>query len=550
MNKYHIPAVTVLMGLLVASLVSIQVYWINNAVALREQQFNRHVKDALINVANRIEQAETWNYLNDGGATDHVLHADDYTVPGLQGNVHVVQHEVYSPNCKDPFEQNIPTANTSNYENVSMEANAVVPETMIELDTSMTMDDSLGCTYYQSVICIQVDDSAQWYTFTHNSPEQIQYTLMNQTNKIEQRRQMVSNLFLRLLEPPSLSDRVSKEELELYLREELGRRDIHTDYEFAVYSSYGAPIYHSTGYANDMPAQSHRVILFPNDIFASPNQLMVHFPNKKAYILSSLGIMAFSSMLIILIITLCFVYTVYIIFRQKKLSDMKTDFINNMTHELKTPVATISLASEMLMNKDVAADQVRLQRFANVIYEENKRLGGQVEKVLQMAVLDKGGAKLNLNQVDVHDRIKAIVDKMALQMDDRGGDFALDLKATRTHITADELHLTNIITDLVDNALKYSADTPHVTIATEDASNGIVISVTDRGIGMNKEQQKRIFEKFYRVPTGNIHNVKGFGLGLSYVKAMVEAHAGSIRLRSELLQGSTFEVFLPYTVNQ
>ncbi len=537
------------MGLLVASLVSIQVYWINNAVALREQQFNRHVKDALINVANRIEQAETWNYLNSPDAN-----LNSFAMQGMaQGNVHIVQHEVYEPNCKTltdgfPLASNPTPEAAPHMHNTTLHADGVVPETMIELDTSMTMDSS-GCKYYESVICIQVDDSAQWYTFTHNSPEQIQYTLMNQSSKLQQRREMVSNLFLRLLEPPSLSERVSDADLQMYLEEELGRRDVNTEYEYAVYSNHGAPVYHSVGYEADMPARSHRVILFPNDIFANPSQLMVHFPNKKAYILSSLGVMAFSSMLIILVITLCFVYTVYIIFRQKKLSDMKTDFINNMTHELKTPVATISLASEMLMNKDVAADQTRLQRFATVIHEENKRLGGQVEKVLQMAVLDKGEAKLNLNQVDVHASIKAIVDKMALQIDDRGGEFALSLKATRTQIVADELHLTNIITNLVDNAIKYSLDAPHVTIATEDATNGIVISVTDKGIGMNKEQQKRIFEKFYRVPTGNIHNVKGFGLGLSYVKAMVEAHGGSVRLRSEIHRGSTFEVFMPYTTS-
>lgn len=540
------------MGLLVASLVSIQVYWINNAIALREQQFNRHVKDALINVANRVEQAETWNYLAGGN------NYNSFALQGVNpGSVHIVQHEVYAPNCQPGPDRPgqllgpLPEEEVLKKEKISyasIEANSVVPETMIDLDTTMTLDSS-GCTYYQSVICIQVDDSAQWYTFTHNSPEQIQYTLLNQSNKLEQRRQMVSNLFLRLLEPPSLNDRVSEEDLEQYLKEELVRRDIHTDYEYAVFSSFGAPVYHSNGYTTTMPNRSHRVVLFPNDIFANPNQLMVHFPNKNAYILSSLGVMAFSSMLIILVITLCFVYTIYIIFRQKKLSDMKTDFINNMTHELKTPVATISLASEMLMSDSVANDQARLQRFANVIHEENKRLGGQVEKVLQMAVLDKGEAKLHLSHVDVHERIKAIVDKMALQMDERGGEFKLKLNARYTQIMADELHLTNIITNLVDNAIKYSQGEPHVTLATEDASNGIVVSVTDEGIGMTKEQQKRVFEKFYRVPTGNIHNVKGFGLGLSYVKAMVDAHGGSIRLRSEIHRGSTFEVFLPYKAN-
>lgn len=526
--------------MLVASLVSIQVYWINNAIALREQQFNRHVKEALINVANRVEQAETWNFLT-GVST---FNGDPFgNLP--PSSFHVVQHEVYDPSCKgSPTTRNEIRHERISYASMGEDA-ALVPETIIDLDTTMTLDSS-GCTYYQSVVCIQVDDTAQWYTFTHSSPDQIEYTLLNQSSKIEQRRQMVSNLFLRLLEPPSLADRIKKQDLEQYLAEELDRRDINTDYEFAVFSSYGNPVYYSTGFSNDMPAQSHRVILFPNDIFSTPNQLMLYFPHRKAYILSSLGVMAFSSMLIILVITLLFVYTVYIIHKQKKLSDMKTDFINNMTHELKTPVATISLASEMLMNSNVTTDQNRLQRFASVINEENKRLGGQVEKVLQMAVLDKGEAKLNLTEVDVHERIKAILDKMALQMDDRGGDFAMKLDATRTQIMADEVHLTNIITNLIDNAIKYSQDNPHVTITTKDAANGIVVSVTDTGIGMTKEQQKRVFEKFYRVPTGNIHNVKGFGLGLSYVKAMVEAHGGSIRLQSEIHHGSTFEVFLPY----
>ncbi len=528
--------------MLVVSLVSIQIYWINNAIALREQQFNRHVKEALINVANRVEQAETFSFLT--GADD----LSGYALQGgTPGSVHIVQHEVYEPNCIDgrPAEWKNGVLKEDKISYAGMEANSLVPETMIDLDTTMALDSS-GCTYYRSVICIQVDDSAQSFTFTHNSPDQIKSALMSQSNKLEQRRQMVSNLFFRLLEPPSIADRVSQDDLQMYLDEEFGRRDINTDYEFAVYSTYGSPVYNSMGYTASMPNRSHRVILFPNDIFANPNQLMVHFPHKQAYILSSLGVMAFSSLLIILVIALCFVYTVYIIFRQKKLSDMKTDFINNMTHELKTPVATISLASEMLMSSNVTTDQARLQRFASVINEENKRLGGQVEKVLQMAVLDKGEAKLNLTEVDVHERVKAIIDKMALQMDDRHGEFKIKLDANRSTIMADEVHLTNIITNLVDNAIKYSQDNPHVTISTKDAANGIVVSVTDTGIGMTKEQQKRVFERFYRVPTGNIHNVKGFGLGLSYVKAMVEAHGGSIRLQSEIHYGSTFEMFLPY----
>jgi two-component system phosphate regulon sensor histidine kinase PhoR len=226
---------------------------------------------------------------------------------------------------------------------------------------------------------------------------------------------------------------------------------------------------------------------------------------------------------------------------------MKTDFVNNMTHELKTPISTISLASEMLRDPKVTGDSQRIQKYAGVIHDENKRLGSQVEKVLQMAVIDRGEHKLKLSYLNLHDLIHRAVDKMALQVEEHKGILKTDFAARFPEAQVDESHFTNIVINLLDNAIKYSNEIPDITVSTRDQDGGVLISVADKGIGISKDAQKRVFEKFYRVPTGNVHNVKGFGLGLSYVKAMVEAHAGTVKLKSELNKGTTFEVFIPHS---
>ena len=241
----------------------------------------------------------------------------------------------------------------------------------------------------------------------------------------------------------------------------------------------------------------------------------------------------------------CFAYVINTIFKQKKLSDMKTDFINNMTHEFKTPVATISLASEMLKKNDIIDNKDKSLRYAGIIYDENKRLGEQVEKVLQMAVLDKGDFKLNKTTINAHEVIQKVIEKLSLQIESRNGKVNLILNAPHANINADEIHFTNIIFNLIDNAIKYSTDVLEITVSTETILGKLHIAITDKGIGMSKDAQKRVFEKFYRVPTGNIHNVKGFGLGLSYVKIMTEAHDGTIDVQSELGKGSTFKIILP-----
>jgi two-component system phosphate regulon sensor histidine kinase PhoR len=250
--------------------------------------------------------------------------------------------------------------------------------------------------------------------------------------------------------------------------------------------------------------------------------------------------------MVILILILAFYYTIATISKQKKLSDIKNDFISNMTHEFKTPISTISLACEMLIDGTVSKTPEKQSRFMQMIRDENKRLSILVESILQTSILDKGEFKLKRSENDVHDIIEQAIQNTQLLIDAREGIISKQLNAKNYVINADKLHLTNIIFNLIDNAIKYSQVKPEILITTKDTENGIEITIKDNGIGISKEDQRKIFDKFYRVPTGNVHNVKGFGLGLSYVQAVVFKHNGTINVSSELGKGSSFKIIMPY----
>lgn len=290
----------------------------------------------------------------------------------------------------------------------------------------------------------------------------------------------------------------------------------------------------------------YSIKLFPRSIIDGNKYLKLHFPEHKGYLLSSFAWPIAVSFVFVVMIVAAFFLSVRIIFQQKKLSEMKTDFINNMTHELKTPIATISLASEMLRDKSIGASEENRLKYASIIYEENKRLANNVEQVLQIARLEKGELQLNISDIDVHQVIKSVIHQFDLICEERQGEIHTHLNAGRHIIRADEMHLTNCIKNLVDNAFKYNDKRPVITISTSDAPNGIMIYVKDNGIGLSKEDQVRIFEKFYRVQKGNVHDTKGFGLGLNYVKSIVEAHQGRITVDSRLKEGTTFAIYLPY----
>lgn len=255
--------------------------------------------------------------------------------------------------------------------------------------------------------------------------------------------------------------------------------------------------------------------------------------------------MLFPSFILTLILILCSAFTIFIIFRQKKLSKIKNDFINNMTHEFKTPISTISLASQMLKDNSVETTQSFIDHIAKIINDESKRLTYQVEKVLQMAVFNEARMKLKLKPISVHKIIQNLLPNFTIRVEDRNGNMYQNLDASQDVIMADEVHVSNIISNLLDNAIKYCKDSPEISISTRNKDKGIVISITDNGIGISKEDQKMVFERFFRVHTGNVHNVKGFGLGLSYVKKVVDAHNGEVNVDSVLEKGSKFEVYLP-----
>jgi signal transduction histidine kinase len=251
------------------------------------------------------------------------------------------------------------------------------------------------------------------------------------------------------------------------------------------------------------------------------------------------------SFFLIVILVVIFYTSIRVLLRQKKLSDMKSDFINNMTHEFKTPIATINLAADALANPKVQTDGGLISRYISIIKSENRRMNTQVEQVLQTAQLDRKEVQLQKSRVELTPIIEHAVELMQIQFDNRGSRVQMDLDSIHMTLEGDEMHLANVFTNLLDNALKYSKETPEVLISSKKIGNYALISVQDKGIGMNRETKQRIFEKFYRVPTGNVHNIKGFGLGLSYVKAIVEAHNGEVSVETESGVGSTFHIKLP-----
>ncbi len=379
--------------------------------------------------------------------------------------------------------------------------------------------------------------------------------------KAEEQSEMVKGVVKDLLfANRPIESRINRVLLDSLLKHAMGERGILIPFEYGVRTNVGAGLTkpqllfasHSVGQAQG-EKKVYKAVLFPNNLFEKGNFLYIYFPDQQEFILRKMSATLAGSAVLVLMIMICFYVAISTIVRQKKLADIKNDFINNMTHEFKTPISTISLAVEMAQEQlsrtpEPPADgqATRLTRYMGIIRDETRRLGTHVEKVLQMALLDRGSVKLKLTPVNIHDTIGKVLNTIGLQIEQKQGDVHLDFEADREIVEADEVHLSNILYNLLDNAIKYSPEAPDITIRTRSLDNGVGITVADRGIGMNRDQLNRIFEKFYRVPTGNLHDVKGFGLGLSYVKKMIDEHQGTIEVRSRPGEGSSFELFLPY----
>ncbi|WP_079643610.1 ATP-binding protein [Sphingobacterium nematocida] len=344
-----------------------------------------------------------------------------------------------------------------------------------------------------------------------------------------------------------LEKRVNQSQVQKLLQEELISRGIYSPFNIEIRDRsriiYHSPDAETLAASNKSPR--YTTALFKGDFGESTGRLSIYFPNKKRVIVDNMSYLILPTLALFAVLIGCFAYTLSIIFKQKKISEMKTDFINNMTHEFKTPVATIMIASESLRDPEIASNEQRVNKLANIIYDENVRLGSHIERVLNIAKLEKENLRMERTDVRVNALIEGVLDSMHLQLNKANGVLQTELLATRDLIIGDELHLSNVFFNLVDNAIKYSPNPPDIQVKTYNSKGNIVISISDKGMGMNKEQQEKIFDQFYRIPTGNLHNVKGFGLGLSYVHDIVKRLDGKIQVKSEKDKGTTFEITLP-----
>jgi two-component system phosphate regulon sensor histidine kinase PhoR len=381
----------------------------------------------------------------------------------------------------------------------------------------------------------------------------VQYSLYK--NPADLRKRAAGRIKILFQKKP-LEERIFPKDLDRIIKKNLIKARIDTKVEYGVYSrksnrfvilngAYQVNPGDQNGFTTykDLLRSPFQFDLFESDAF-SPGSLYLYFPNKSQFLWRSASFNLVATTFLIFLILACFAYTVFIIFRQKKISQMKNDFINNMTHEFKTPIATISLASDSIENPKVISEPDRVKRFIDIIKQENRRMLRQVEKVLDLAKIDKRDFQLDLIPLDIHEVLDEAIESFELSIHKRNGKIERSYHAQNSIIQADKTHIANIFYNLIDNAQKYVEKNPAIEIKTYNKSGHIYIEVSDNGIGISKENQRYIFDKFYRVPTGNVHNVKGFGLGLNYVQRMLEKHGGNIKVQSSLGRGSTFTVQL------
>ncbi|HUW05264.1 MAG TPA: HAMP domain-containing sensor histidine kinase [Williamwhitmania sp.] len=523
MNRRHIWLLTIIISLASLGLVLLQMLWIRNSYQMKEEEFDRLVNNTLDRVIDEVEKQET------------VSQIFDEIKP-------FINDKTGSGKPKVEYELNKVEKTPWSIKSVQRRRQIFV----------FDKADSLFVTPNYDIV---TTDSAKYrankdqlisFPDKRDIRPDVENSLAPLSSRLTQKTVFVENIVNKLIRVEStIQERVSKQLLDSLLRVELLRKGVDIPYQFAVSDVKGAVVYKSNSY---MP-KTHSLftgLLFPNDVLSPKYYLSIYFPSQRHFILSSLGLILGATIILTLIIIFAFSTTIYIIIHQKRLSEIKNDFVSNMTHELKTPISTISLAAQMLMDKNLPPERKNYDYISKVVWEESRRLGFQVERVLQMAIFDKGKVKLKRKVVDIHAIARKVTDNFALQVEKSGGMITLNLLATESSVMADEVHITNILANLVENALKYSGSHPEISISTASQPKGILISVKDNGIGIGKENQKRIFEQFFRVPTGNVHNVKGFGLGLSYVKKLVEIHGGNIWVESEIGVGSKFTIFLPW----
>ena len=520
MRKRIFVLIVILMSVALIGIISVQVFWIKNTVQITEEQFSANVKFALAKVSDDIKQRE----FNDFYFKIAELYKAGEKIKEADVRKFIYEKIDTTNNEKFTYSQSI------------IESNYKVPTEFFENDSVDFKE-----IYSKEEIVIVKDHIMDNLSGSMKSPEE-SYVKVGRFEGAE--KSYLEAQFDILTSKLPVHRRVSNREINFRLANELNSKGISTDFKYGIYSN-GLATQVKSGYFRKEVGKSYMVPMFTDAEGNSNYQLYVTFPQKKNYILGSISKILALSVFFVLIIILAFVSALYQLIKQKQVSEIKTDFINNMTHEFKTPIATINLALDAIKNPKVIADQEKVMRYVNMIREENKRMNAQVENVLRISKLEKNQLDVNKEKVDVHDLLNEAVKHVDLLVKDKGGYIKMKLNAESTEILGDHFHFTNVIVNMLDNAIKYSEVVPKIDILTENTAKHIIIKVKDQGIGMVKSVQKNVFKKFYREETGNIHNVKGHGLGLAYVKKIVEIHQGEVYVESEKGIGSTFTIKLP-----
>lgn len=507
------------MSVSLIGIISVQFFWIKNTIQISEEQFSANVKYSLAKVSDEIKKTEFERFYND---LNERFQSEGKSLK-------------YSDVRKYIFEK-IDTANNERftYSQSIIEANYKVPTEFFENDSINFKE------VFSKEEFVLVKDKL-FDTKTDEVPEE---RIVKTGRFKEVEKANILRAFDAITSKMPIHKRVSNREITSRLDKELKTRGINTNFKYGIYSN-GLATQVKSGYFRKEVGKSYMVPMFADVNGNSKFQLFVTFPEKKNFIISSIIKILSLSALFILIIIIAFVTALYQLIRQKQISEIKTDFINNMTHEFKTPIATINLALDAIKNPKIISDQEKVKRYVKMIRDENKRMHGQVENVLRISKLEKNQLDISKDKVDLHDIIYDAITHVDLLIKDKGGYIKEHLNAELTDILGNHFHLTNIVVNVIDNAIKYSEETPKIDIFTESTPKNIILKVKDQGIGMTKNVQKNVFKKFYREERGNVHNVKGHGLGLSYVKKIVEIHQGEIFVESEKGVGSTFTIKLP-----
>ena len=543
MNKKIITGLIALMGISIVGIIIIQLVWMNNALRVKNELFERSVNEALNSTTNQLEN------MQDFGMINHFVFRDSIqaegqpppppfppifngTKPRLQmnaGSAKQIQMIIKSDGDKNNFKYHISSPRNKNNRQ---------EEEFIYINTdSLTKNLDSLYTYSINKFDSLKGNIGEW----DDSVTGIKHRIELKTHRLKN----VANKVLQEIKTWE-EDKISIEHVHEILERELRNRDIPIPFEFGIFKD--SLLTEKTNIADStlLMKSNFKVKLFPNNIIQKNIALSVYFPKKESFIYRTLNWLLLISLIFSIIVLVTFAFSIYFILKQKKISEMKSDFINNMTHEFKTPIATISVAADSITNQKVIDNPEQIRFFTDMIKKENTRMNRQVEDILTIARLDKKDFEFNWVAFDLHEVIENAMQSIMLQVEKKGGVLSSSLVALNPVATSDPNHFVNLIYNLLDNANKYSPQSPKISISTKNNSKGVLITVEDKGIGMTKAVQSRIFERFYRQTSGNIHNVKGFGLGLSYVKAVLEANRGTISVTSEPGKGSRFEVFIPF----